>query len=51
MSEARDCVVRLVDDHGVEHTVRVREESVYEAVPEGIAEARTSRGGKATGHR
>ena len=28
MSEARDCVVKLVDDHGVEHSVRVRAESV-----------------------
>jgi hypothetical protein len=36
MSEARDCVVKLVDDHGVEHSVRVRAEPVYEA-----AEART----------
>jgi hypothetical protein len=31
MSDARDCVVKLVDDHGVEHSVRVRAESVYEA--------------------
>ena len=30
MSEARDCVVKLVDDHGVEHSVRVQVESVYE---------------------
>ena len=31
MSEERDCVVKLIDDHGVEHSVRVRAESVYEA--------------------
>jgi hypothetical protein len=31
MSEERDCVVKLVDGHGVEHSVRVRAESVYEA--------------------
>ena len=31
MSEERDCVVKLVDDHGVEHSVKVRAESVYEA--------------------
>ena len=35
MSEARDCVVKLVDDHGVEHNVRVRAESVYEAAMKG----------------
>ena len=31
MSEERDCVVELVDDHGVEHGVRVWAECVYEA--------------------
>jgi hypothetical protein len=31
MSEERDCIVKLVDDHGVEHSVKVRAESVYEA--------------------
>lgn len=31
MPEERDCVVKLVDDHGVEHSVNVRAESVYEA--------------------
>jgi hypothetical protein len=36
MSEERDCVVKLVDDHGVEHSVRVREESVYEAALKGL---------------
>jgi len=36
MSEARDCVVKLVDDHGVEHSVRVRAESVYEAALRGL---------------
>jgi hypothetical protein len=36
MSEARDCVVKLVDDHGVEHSVRVRAESVYEAALKGL---------------
>jgi hypothetical protein len=36
MSEERDCVVKLVDDHGVEHGVRVRTESVYEAALKGL---------------
>jgi len=36
MAEARDCVVKLVDDHGVEHSVRVRAESVYEAALKGL---------------
>ena len=31
VSEERDCVVKLIDDHGVEHSVPVRAESVYEA--------------------
>ena len=42
MPEERDCVVKLVDNHGVEHSVRVRAESVYEAAFERIAEARTN---------
>jgi hypothetical protein len=29
MSEERDCVVKLVDDHGVEHSVRVRAEGFH----------------------
>lgn len=36
MSEERNCVVKLVDDHGVEHGVRVRAESVYEAALRGL---------------
>ena len=36
MSEERECVVKLVDDHGVEHRVRVRAESVYEAALKGL---------------
>ena len=36
MSEERDCLVKLVDDHGVEHSVRVRAESVYEAALKGL---------------
>ena len=36
MSEARDCVVELVDDHGLEHSIRVRAESVYEAALRGL---------------
>jgi hypothetical protein len=36
MSEARDCIVKLVDDHGVEHSVRVRAESVYESALKGL---------------
>ena len=36
MPEGRDCVVKLVDDHGVEHSVRVWAESVYEAALKGL---------------
>jgi len=36
MPKERDCVVKLVDDHGVEHSVRVRAESVYEAALRGL---------------
>ena len=36
MSEERDCVVKLVDDHGVEHSVKVRAKSVYEAALKGL---------------
>jgi len=36
MSEMRVCVVRLVDDHGVEHKVKVQAESVYEAALLGL---------------
>ena len=32
----RDCVVKFVDDHGVEHSVRVQAESVYEAALKGL---------------
>jgi len=37
MSDERDCVVKLVDDHGVEHSVRVRAESVYDAALKGLS--------------
>ncbi len=36
MSEPRDCIVKLVDDHGVENSVRVWAESVYDAVLRGL---------------
>jgi hypothetical protein len=36
MSDERVCVVKLTDDHGVEHTVKVRAESVYEAALLGL---------------
>jgi hypothetical protein len=36
MPEERDCVVKLVDDHGVEHSVKVRAASVYEAALKGL---------------
>jgi hypothetical protein len=36
MSEARDRVVKLVDDHGVERSVRVPAETVYEAALRGL---------------
>jgi hypothetical protein len=35
MSEAI-CIVKIVDDHGVQHSVRVRAESVYEAAILGL---------------
>jgi hypothetical protein len=34
--ERRLCLVRLTDDHGVEHKVKVRAESVYEAALLGL---------------
>jgi len=34
--ELRDCVVRLRDDHGIEHSVRLRATSVYEAALRGL---------------
>ncbi len=36
MSNERVCVVKLTDDHGVEHRVKVRAESVYEAALLGL---------------
>ncbi len=36
MSDERVCVVKLTDDHGVEHSVKVRAESVYEAALLGL---------------
>jgi hypothetical protein len=36
MSEERECVVKLLDDHGVEHSARVRAKSVYEAALLGL---------------
>jgi hypothetical protein len=36
MPEQKDCVVKLVDGHGVEHSLRVRAESVYEAALKGL---------------
>ena len=36
MPRERDCVVKLVDDHGDEHSVRVRAESVYEVALRGL---------------
>jgi hypothetical protein len=35
--ELRDCVVTLRDDHEVEHSVRLRATSVYEAALRGLA--------------
>lgn len=32
----RDCIVKLLDDHGVEHSVKVRAASVYEAALRGL---------------
>jgi hypothetical protein len=36
MPEEKTCVVRLIDRHEVEHSVRVRAESVYEAALKGL---------------
>jgi hypothetical protein len=36
MSDVRVCVVKLIDDHGAEHRVKVRAESVYEAALLGL---------------
>jgi len=36
MPEA-SCIVKIVDDHGVEHSVQVRAESVYEAAILGMS--------------
>jgi len=37
MSDVRVCIVKLNDDHGVEHRVKVRAESVYEAALLGLS--------------
>lgn len=34
--DVRDCVVKLSDSHGVEHSVKVRATSVYEAALKGL---------------
>lgn len=34
--DVRDCVVKLSDAHGVEHSVKVRAASVYEAALRGL---------------
>jgi hypothetical protein len=36
MADVRVCVVKLIDDHGVEHKVKVQAESVYEAALLGL---------------
>jgi hypothetical protein len=36
MSEQKICVVKLIDQHEVEHSVKVRAESVYEAALKGL---------------
>ena len=36
MSDVRVCVVKLNDEHGVEHRVKVQAESVYEAALLGL---------------
>jgi hypothetical protein len=36
MPDERVCVVKLTDEHGVEHRVKVRPESVYEAALLGL---------------
>lgn len=34
--DVKDCVIKLIDEHGVEHTAKVRAESVYEAALKGL---------------
>lgn len=36
MSDEKLCVVKLVDAHGIEHRVKIRAESVYEAALKGL---------------
>jgi hypothetical protein len=36
MSDMRVCVVKVIDDHGVTHKVKIRTESVYEAALLGL---------------
>lgn len=36
MSDEKSCVVKIVDDHGTEHRVKIRAESVYEAALKGL---------------
>jgi hypothetical protein len=36
MPDERVCVVQVIDDHGLEHRVKVRAESVYEAALLGL---------------
>lgn len=50
MLEERDRVVKLVDDHGVEHSVKVCPESVYEGALKGL-ERLDRLVGRATGRR
>jgi hypothetical protein len=42
MPEERDYVVKLTDAHGVEHSVKVRAESVYEAALKGLTRRESS---------
>jgi hypothetical protein len=36
MSDEKDCVVKLIDEYQVEHSVRVRASSAYEAALKGL---------------
>jgi DNA primase catalytic subunit len=46
MSEERDCVVKFVDCHDVEHSVKVRAASVYEAALKRAGKIRKGRMGE-----
>ncbi len=51
MSETRNCVVRVYDAQGVEHRVKLRAKSVYEAALVGLERLRSRQETKAVAKR